>query len=110
MTHLKREQSHDSSPENQFEFTWCFFMKFKADGSNFTCAFKIQDYVFNEKTSRQKQNEVKKILDPFVVPELPFRHCISRPQPNLAQELLRFVKVLDITDDKKKVRAIRSFL
>ncbi len=24
VTHMKREQSHDATPENHFEFTWCF--------------------------------------------------------------------------------------
>jgi hypothetical protein len=47
---------------------------------------------------------VKKILEPFVVPELPYRHIISRPQTNLGTELLRFCKTIEIYDEEQRAK------
>jgi hypothetical protein len=54
---VKQEQSHDSSPENHFEFTWSLVLSFNKDLSDFTSSLQILNYVFDEKTSRARQNE-----------------------------------------------------
>jgi hypothetical protein len=102
VSHNKREQSSDSTPENQFEFSWSLLLELDGGGALLSANLAITDYVFNEKTSRAKQNEVKRILEPHVVPELPYRHVLSRPASALAQELLRFAKVTEVVDQENK--------
>lgn len=44
-----------------------------------------------------------------MVPELPYRHILSRPATNLGAELLRFVKVTEVIDETQaRVRRERK--
>jgi len=65
--HSKREQSHDSSPQSYYEFSWILIIVLDRKNYQITdIEHKIIDYSFHDDTSKDVMNLVRKYLKPFI--------------------------------------------
>jgi len=77
VTHVKREQSHDSREEAHFEFEWQLQIVFDHRMTSFIPQLYITDYTFGPKTLPEIKRVVLDQMLPFMHPDSMYRYSLA---------------------------------